>query len=612
LAVGVPVASSQHAAEQVQVIAHPDDDLYFMSPDVGRFIRHGWGSTTVVVTAGEFNGSGPLRRGEYAAKRQDGLRAAYADLAGARDAWNRTAITVAGKEIERDTLVAKPHIALVFLDLPDGKDSLPGRSMALENLWKGAYASVLTVVPDGSVVDRVQTYTADDLTRVLAGLFGAAAVTIARTLDAHPDHRFEADHTDHVHSALFAEKALAAHVAATGAAVTSIAYRGYGAGGLPPNLDPATAADKRHALASYAAHDPGAGLTGPGEPRLARMYPRYLGPSTRPFHQADGRLGFAAVVSGGVRVWTSTAGAWGPPAIVDGARLAPPLAVVGQHNGRVRLFALRLDDFHLVTAEQTAANVDTFSGWLDLANRDPASPSDIGSPEAAVDGGGRVYVFVKDHAGGISARSMSAAGTWSDWETLGGSGVTESLATTVDTQGRLELYAPTPSGICQWTQPLAGAPLTLQPQVLPPVPAGRLTTSPNADGRPQLFYRDPLTGAVRTMWQTKDQTWAGPLDLGGQAGFGPLAATQAGGRIVLVGQASTYDLLHLRQSGPNMAFPPAWHDLAGAVANPPAIGTDDAGRVVIAVVGDDGALRVRLERAPGSDGDFADWLTVAA
>ena len=87
------------------------------------------------------------------------------------------AIEVAGK-LERDTLSAKPNIVLVFLNLPDGKDGLPGRTKALENLWNGGYPDVTTLVPTGSVVDQPQKYTANQLTQVLAGLFDTAAVPL--------------------------------------------------------------------------------------------------------------------------------------------------------------------------------------------------------------------------------------------------------------------------------------------------------------------------------------------------------------------------------------------------------------------------------------------------
>jgi hypothetical protein len=246
--------------------------------------------------------------------------------------------------------------------------------------------------------------------------------------------------------------------------VTWQSYRGPGIAGLPPNLDADAAAEKRRVLATYAAHDAAAGLADVGSTRADRMYTRYLGPGLRAVHQADGRLAFATVVSGSVRLWTSRGtsrgGRWSRPVSIDGPRLAPPLAAVRDKGGHLRLFVLSLDDYHLLTAEQIAPNVDAYAGWVDLGNPDPTSPDEIGSPEAIVDRGGRGYVFVKNHRGGVSARILSPHGTWGAWQDLGGVDVIESLYAALDPSGRVELYAATTGGALRWNQPYDGGPLT--------------------------------------------------------------------------------------------------------------------------------------------------------
>ena len=295
-------------------------------------------------------------------------------------------------------------------------------------------------------------------------------------------------------------------------------------------------------------------------------------------------------MSGSVHVWTSDGRRWNRPVVLDGARLAGPLAVSRQVNGRVRLFGIRLEDFHLVTAEQTAPNVDRFTGWLDLGNSDLNRPAEMGSPESAVDGTGRLYVFVKAFAGGVSVRSLSPAGVWESWQGIGGTGVTESLATAVDALGRIDLYAPAAAGILRWTQPYAGGPIVLQPGVVAPVPAGRLSAIANADGRPQVFYRDPQTGGVYTVWQTRDESWAGPLSLGGEDTLGPVTTAVADGRIVVVALSTVDDLRQVRQAAPNTSFPPGWTDLPGTILSAPEAGVDPTGRLVIGFVGETGAL----------------------
>jgi LmbE family N-acetylglucosaminyl deacetylase len=610
LAIDAP-ADPSRIASQVQVVAHPDDDLYFMAPDLDQFIRQGLRSATIVLTAGEYNGVGEVTREQYAGVRQDGLRAAYAAMAHANDDWSRSTQLVAGKQIERDILIGHPELSLVFLNLPDGKDALPGRPNALERLWQGASSTVLTVVPVGSTLVNVQAYTAADLTAVLTALFANANVSVARILDSHPDHRLRADHSDHVHAALFAERALLSYTAdRPGIAVTWLAYRGYGAADLPANLDPATGDDKRSILGTYSQHDPRSGLADVGYARTDRMYQRYLGPGLRAVNQADGRLTFAGVVSGLVRLWTLSGDRWQTAELVQGAAVAPPLAVVRDGTGRLRIFAIRLSDYHLITTMQSAPNVDSFLPWVDLGNHNLIHPREIGSPEAIVDGTGRVYVFVKNFIGGVSMRTASDIGTWTGWESIGGTDVVESVSAALDPVGRVEVYASTGTAILRWTQPPGAGPLTISTDVLAYRTTGPLAVIPNADGRLQLVFRAAATAAISTTWQLPEGGWAAPVELSGEPGVGPVAAAVAEGRIVLAARTRTYDIGELGQSAANRPFATDWANLAGAVTNQPAIGVDDTGRSAIAVVGGDGSLRVRRQAVPGPDGAYRDWVSV--
>lgn len=96
----------------LQVVAHPDDDLFFMNPDLSRSISTGVKVATVYLTSGESDGrneahsphledpAGPADHAAYAEARQNGIRAAYAQMAtGSRtSAWQRRSIPTAGGE----------------------------------------------------------------------------------------------------------------------------------------------------------------------------------------------------------------------------------------------------------------------------------------------------------------------------------------------------------------------------------------------------------------------------------------------------------------------------------------------------------------------------------
>src|SRR5688572_2572117 len=103
------------------VVAHEDDDLLFMSPDIADAISATTATTTVYVTAGEISGNGSTP-GARARSRQLGIMAAYCMMAGlpASSVWDRVAVTVAGRQVERYRLRDRPEIQLYFVNLPDG------------------------------------------------------------------------------------------------------------------------------------------------------------------------------------------------------------------------------------------------------------------------------------------------------------------------------------------------------------------------------------------------------------------------------------------------------------------------------------------------------------
>src|SRR6476469_5268876 len=95
----------------MQIVAHQDDDILFMNLEVRNMVAAGYGCVTVYVTAGEADGSldGSQDREYYAASRQEGARAAFADMMGVPNepgTWDRSTLAVAnGNLVEVDTLV---------------------------------------------------------------------------------------------------------------------------------------------------------------------------------------------------------------------------------------------------------------------------------------------------------------------------------------------------------------------------------------------------------------------------------------------------------------------------------------------------------------------------
>ena len=204
----------------MQVVAHEDDDLIFMSPDLDRSISAGATTVTVYVTAGEF---GPGNHADRARTRQRGIQNAYAAMAGVEDGdddtqneWDRAAIAVSGgRLVERYSLRAKPCVALVFMNLPDA---------GLSSLDENPANVVFTVVPTGGVVSASYGYQRADVVSVLRILLGQHQSTVLRYQDDAPDPRYASDHPDHIAAAGMARDA------ATGFSgpLFTVQYRGYG------------------------------------------------------------------------------------------------------------------------------------------------------------------------------------------------------------------------------------------------------------------------------------------------------------------------------------------------------------------------------------------------
>ncbi|MFD7717721.1 PIG-L family deacetylase [Streptomyces sp. NPDC059814] len=102
-------------------VAHPDDDLYFTDPDIGRTIRAGCPLTTVYLTGGD-DGRRRQEALDYVRRREDGVKAAYARLAGVPGRWSEETLRVNGRGI-RSLRLANSRVRLAFVGLHDG---LPG------------------------------------------------------------------------------------------------------------------------------------------------------------------------------------------------------------------------------------------------------------------------------------------------------------------------------------------------------------------------------------------------------------------------------------------------------------------------------------------------------
>ena len=225
------------------IVAHQDDDILFMTPDIVRDIDAGLPVSTVYVTAGDA-GAGRA----YWEGREDGARAAYSEMTGASDWTHETVRIDVGEqafEITSSFLEDAPQVRLYFLRLPDGGGVLePEDWQQLARLEDGSLARVTSQ-------DGAHSYTRSDLVGVLKGIIDLQAPGEIR-LQLADGVAAVSDHTDHIHTTQFALEALAA--SSVPAEVTE--YVSYFSAQLPANLAPADAARNLEIMQAYAAFDP--------------------------------------------------------------------------------------------------------------------------------------------------------------------------------------------------------------------------------------------------------------------------------------------------------------------------------------------------------------------
>ncbi|MGX1672328.1 PIG-L family deacetylase [Streptomyces sp. NPDC055400] len=569
---GRPAAEGDHAL-LLQVLAHPDDDLYFMNPDTAQALAAGVPLVCVYVTAGEADGVNkipgrphpPGDKAAYASARHQGLRQSYATQLGLPvfSGW-RTEVTTlpGGHQAEVNTLEHRGRrVELVFLDLAM---HTPAGHMGAPALWRERGLPLRTVVVDGSPLRRAQMYDYDGLVDVLVALFERYRPTLVHTLDPDPDIQASdlrtrirdseqpgfSDHADHTAVAAFTWAALIrwSQTAAGGPPpFAATAFRGYYNHHWPENLPGAVLHAKAAYLMPYGAapdwqcgNPSGCGDYNVGGDRpltnrkgwVRSTHYRYPGPRIALAGEPDGKLsGYGVLGLRAVR-WRETAeGVFGRPADLGGGPLAPALGAATLPDGRQLLLGLRLaalegrggsDLREIVLLEQRAAGGE-FGVWTGLGNpeTDPVRGRRIGVPVAVTARDGQVHLFVRDAEQGISTRVRGLDGRWSPWRSLGGGPVQDGLTAVVGEDGGVHVYAPGRDTVHHWTPqgpaPLAGL----------PVPADAVAA---AGGR--LYYRAPASSALTA-------TAGPPVDF---PGYGPVTAD--GPYLLGRDTAGTLQLLH--------------------------------------------------------------------
>lgn len=617
---GTAHATGQCAA--MQVIAHQDDDLLFMNPDIEGQIRAGQCSVSVFVTAG--NGEPTVRNRQAGIKDAYRVMAQVADLP-AQTEWDPDPVAIAGYPVEQFFLRDRPAVRLAFVNLDDplGSTGRPG----ISKLWNNTATAVSVIDPDTDQPTQAtpRTISRSGVLDVLSGLMTAYLPTTLRIQDTVPDSRYMTDHADHIAAALFAQDAAHTYRVGTGVAMNLVYYRDYNISSSPSNLDASNRAEKHQRFyGEYIRLNPTAEIDANGYYWTHRTYYRWARGTSWVGRNADGRLAAFVVRDGEVFLHAEAAdGSWPAPVSLGrpGQGLYPAISVSYHADGRMAIFGRGLDG-RIMAASQTVAS-GGWSGWVDLGspNLGQSNASQVGTPAVAIGANGRMQVFVKNGAGGLSSRVQSTASgsTWGGWTGLGGTGLQDPVVAAAN-RGLIEVFASTTTTVRRWRQTTANGTVANDVNFVAGKPAGPPAVAVNQDGRLEVHYRAAGTNTAAAtsdfevvVQNTPGGTWRSTrLRIGNKGGIGesrPITTglTASDTRILALTRTRTGGFSVIRQTAANAGYGSAV-DLGGFFVDYPAAAKDRKNLVTVFGVGIDGGLWINRQTAAGGAAGFAGWV----
>ncbi|MFD4837400.1 PIG-L family deacetylase [Achromobacter sp. NPDC058515] len=573
-----PSLAQCHGIKDLVFIAHLDDDLLFMNPDVASNIEAGGCVRVVYLTASDAGeGEG------YMLGRERGVRAAYAYMARKPDLWKEDAGIADGRQIARFTLQDNPRVQLWHMRLKDPW---------LGNGWGSLTPLSRTESEPGQSVDTLgphaEVYTRAQLIDTLAELIRQYGPTTVRHLDDTIVVPYTQlcwrcaghGHPDHIASARLVREAMLrapGNYAETG-------YIDYPSQERASNLTEAEIASKSVIFQHYAWNDYHycAGPTGckePAGPAAAWVQRAYyvsrqdIAPQLYP----DGRGGLVVFAAGetnaAVNRWDSGQGRWQSL----GGRTSGPLVSFAHADGTAGLMAR--DPLGGVWANKQRHD-GTWQGWQALGGlRVTQIPAVAPRGEAAAVALGYDGLLHWIAPSGID-------GSWSTWQALPLlEGATGAPAAVRGADGRYVIFAAAAGGELFYTRQLPAA-KGQRPEwqgwrrVPAPVAAGGLAAIRNHENRVELYFRERGNNHLTKLVETGDTTdldmdWSAPTDMGMPYIGRPAVNADAQGNVILALLERAGGKLWLVEHGKSAK-------LDAEAASPPAINIIDRTLYIVA------------------------------
>jgi LmbE family N-acetylglucosaminyl deacetylase len=234
----------------MNIVAHQDDDLLFMNPDLLHDLKAGHCVRTVYVTAGDA-GAGRF----YWLSREQGSEAAYSNMIGTKDLWIQRIVRLASNEfVTVDTPRDNSKVSLVFMHLPDGNVKGEGFSASHNESLERLEAKKISLL---HAVDGQSVYSSTQLTSAISSLMSVYQPTEIRTQANFVSHTYP-DHSDHMAVGRYTQRAYAAYEKQQYEGLVTIPlqfYIGYPVHQMAANLSGAELQAKESAFLAYAGFD---------------------------------------------------------------------------------------------------------------------------------------------------------------------------------------------------------------------------------------------------------------------------------------------------------------------------------------------------------------------
>ncbi|MFE9701989.1 hypothetical protein [Streptomyces sp. NPDC005930] len=314
----------------------------------------------------------------------------------------------------------------------------------------------------------------------------------------------------------------------------------------------------------------------------------------------DGRLTAYALTPGGLLRWTETRP--GGPQWTGPDYFATPgvqdISLTQGANGYVHLFGRRLKGTGQSAIPEVVHAIQYQPGrplteWAGVGNPHGRNERAVhmGAPVAAVSASGTVHVFVRNAGGGVCVRRENTKGAWLAWGDMRGGGGLDGLAAGVLRSGRIEVLVTGADCAMHWAQSHNDGDMERRRNLRVAPAPGSATALETGPDRLTFYWTDLATGQVQAC---RPGGWAIPM--GSSPAAGRLAAVRAlvdGYDCTVLAHQALDGHVFLALCGTENEQAGVWWSPTGETsAHQPALVCDARGRLVLAVIGAAGELRI--------------------